>query len=281
VRITAAVPRAATPGGYWCVLTVDQLPDPLASDEGVDMRFAASVSTGIFLYLDPGPAGPRLFSRFLGMYQPGAWGAEAGDLYSEIWGFAEGFRWLGAEPADAAGVPGTRLRPALSLYVPVQQSGNRSTVVAGSDDLALGGFGLLGGEAATDGSWLARGELRQARFGLFAFDRQAAGSGSGLGTSGFLDLPLGLDLQGAWSRGGSGAAALSLNNLSLRVPLGRWGGLEAQSSGTQTLQARLRTNEVGFGTAGAAGAAGRAWAPPAAAARSGRAAHAEPARPPA
>jgi|SRR5579864_1495008 len=53
VRITATVPRAATPGGYWCVLTVDQLPDPLANDEGVDMRFAASVSTGIFLYLDP------------------------------------------------------------------------------------------------------------------------------------------------------------------------------------------------------------------------------------
>jgi len=211
------------------------------SVNGIGTRLAALATEG--------PAGPRLFSRFLGMYQPGAWGAEAGDLSSEIWGFAEGFRWLGAEPADAAGVPGTRVRPALSLYVPVQQSGNRSTVVAGSDDLALGGFGLLGGEAATDGSWLARGELRQARFGLFAFDRQAAGSGSGLGTSGFLDLPLGLDLQGAWSRGGSGAAALNLNNLSLRVPLGRWGGLEAQSSGTQTLQARLRTNEVGFGTA--------------------------------
>ena len=53
VRITAAIPRHVAPGGYWCVLTVDELPDPLANQSGVDMRFVASVSTGIFLYVEP------------------------------------------------------------------------------------------------------------------------------------------------------------------------------------------------------------------------------------
>lgn len=53
VRITAAIPRQVAPGGYWCVLTVDELPDPLADQSAIDMRFVASVSTGIFLYVEP------------------------------------------------------------------------------------------------------------------------------------------------------------------------------------------------------------------------------------
>ncbi len=54
IRVTAAVPRAAGPGGYWCVLTVDEVPDPLdASTQGVAVRFQASVSVGIFINLAP------------------------------------------------------------------------------------------------------------------------------------------------------------------------------------------------------------------------------------
>ena len=37
------------PGGYWCVLTVDELPDLLATTEGVGIRFMASVSIGVFV----------------------------------------------------------------------------------------------------------------------------------------------------------------------------------------------------------------------------------------
>jgi hypothetical protein len=54
VRVTTNVPAAAEPGGYWCVLTLDELPDPLAtSPDGVGLRVVASVSTGIFVYLNP------------------------------------------------------------------------------------------------------------------------------------------------------------------------------------------------------------------------------------
>lgn len=49
VRITLAVPPELPSGGYWCVLTVDEMPDPAAADQGVGVRFMASVSTGIFL----------------------------------------------------------------------------------------------------------------------------------------------------------------------------------------------------------------------------------------
>lgn len=52
IRITVNVPRELVPGGYWCALTVDQIPDPL-SGAGVGVHFVASVSTGIFIYVDP------------------------------------------------------------------------------------------------------------------------------------------------------------------------------------------------------------------------------------
>jgi hypothetical protein len=54
VRITVNVPRELAPGGYWCALTVDEVPDPIgASAAGVGVHFVASVSTGVFLYIDP------------------------------------------------------------------------------------------------------------------------------------------------------------------------------------------------------------------------------------
>jgi hypothetical protein len=50
-RLTVSVPSELAPGGYWCVLTVDELPDPLAPSEGVAVRFMASVSIGVFVYV--------------------------------------------------------------------------------------------------------------------------------------------------------------------------------------------------------------------------------------
>ncbi|HJR59996.1 MAG TPA: hypothetical protein VJ813_11375 [Vicinamibacterales bacterium] len=49
IRITVAVPTEMASGGYWCALTVDEIPDPQAAQSGVGVRFVASVSTGIFV----------------------------------------------------------------------------------------------------------------------------------------------------------------------------------------------------------------------------------------
>lgn len=54
VRLSIAVPGEAKPGGYWCVLTVDEVPDPLkVKPEGVAVNFLASVSVGVFVYVTP------------------------------------------------------------------------------------------------------------------------------------------------------------------------------------------------------------------------------------
>jgi hypothetical protein len=51
VRTTVNVPAEVLDGGFWCVLTVDEVPDPEARQAGVGVRFLASVSTGIFVYV--------------------------------------------------------------------------------------------------------------------------------------------------------------------------------------------------------------------------------------
>jgi hypothetical protein len=53
VRVTVNVPEELPGGGFWCALTLDEVPDPLSDDDGVNVRFVASVSTGVFVYVEP------------------------------------------------------------------------------------------------------------------------------------------------------------------------------------------------------------------------------------
>lgn len=54
-RLTVAIPSATQPGGYWCVLNVDQIPDPLevVPGDSVRLNFLASISVGIYVYIEP------------------------------------------------------------------------------------------------------------------------------------------------------------------------------------------------------------------------------------
>lgn len=49
VALAIRVPDEVRRGGYWCVLTVDEVPDPRKAPEGVGAVFSASISTGIFV----------------------------------------------------------------------------------------------------------------------------------------------------------------------------------------------------------------------------------------
>ncbi len=63
VRLTVTVPEVVKPGGYWCALSVDEVPDPLsATPEGVGVRFLASVSTGIYVNVNPVERGVDILS---------------------------------------------------------------------------------------------------------------------------------------------------------------------------------------------------------------------------
>jgi len=53
VRVSVSIPPDVQPGGYWSVLTVDEIRDPLTIEPGVGVQFLASVSVGIFVYISP------------------------------------------------------------------------------------------------------------------------------------------------------------------------------------------------------------------------------------
>lgn len=53
VRLSISIPKETRPGGYWCVLTMDETPDPIADAAGVEGRSAESATTGLFVNLDP------------------------------------------------------------------------------------------------------------------------------------------------------------------------------------------------------------------------------------
>src|SRR5205085_7695907 len=54
VKLTIAIPEGTKTGGYWCAFTVDEVPDPLKiNPEGVGVRFLASLSIGVFVYVGP------------------------------------------------------------------------------------------------------------------------------------------------------------------------------------------------------------------------------------
>ncbi|PKN59331.1 MAG: hypothetical protein CVU56_01315 [Deltaproteobacteria bacterium HGW-Deltaproteobacteria-14] len=53
VRLTVSVPRDVEPGGYWCAVTIDELPNPLEVARQTGISFVASFSTGVYVYISP------------------------------------------------------------------------------------------------------------------------------------------------------------------------------------------------------------------------------------
>ncbi|MGH9346009.1 MAG: hypothetical protein ACRD26_01970 [Vicinamibacterales bacterium] len=53
IRVTISVPADLPPGGYWCALTIDEVPNPRTTPPDVSVQFFASASTGVFVYVDP------------------------------------------------------------------------------------------------------------------------------------------------------------------------------------------------------------------------------------
>ena len=66
IRITVAVPVEIAAAGYWCALTIDEVPDPMAVQAGVGVRFVASVSTGIFVSVGPIERSARILDLEVG-----------------------------------------------------------------------------------------------------------------------------------------------------------------------------------------------------------------------
>jgi hypothetical protein len=209
------------------------------ADGGAELTASGALwgyETGLNALLTGGPEGLEIQSGHAMLTDPDrGWGAEGGDLFTEIWGFARGarFRWQRGE-GDRA------VWPALSVYLEDPRGGNEGTVLAYHEEARVGRFTLLEGELASDGSWVASGRVQRQRMSLFGYYRQDSGrfdaQGEGLAAS--FELPLGLSFQASLSRSGSGRQRLDGRTFSLRIPLRP--GLDAGVESTRTEGAATR-----------------------------------------
>jgi|GEM_PF-3759507 len=199
---------------------------------GLDSRFSGLVNQG--------SQGAQLTSGFVSVEQPHGFGLEAGDLFSEIWGTAQGVRLVGKEGEEGGS------RPSLSFLVPDGRNSLQKTVLAGREELRLGRSTGFIGEAASDGSWLLRARTRQQGFGLFAYGRETVGIGLGAGVSGSVSLPAGITAEAGWDSNGRGIDAIQGENLSLHVPLPRGADMSLEATSTRTERTRLIAEAVSF-----------------------------------
>jgi hypothetical protein len=220
------------------------------ADGGGDLTATGSVrgiDTALALLTTTGPQGFQIQNGHAALTDPGRGiGVEGGDLFSGIWGLTQGarFRWRRGD-----GEAGSW--PAVSVYEGDPTGGNPRTVVSYADEIGIGRWSLLGGELASDGSWLADGRVRRDRYSLYGYLRNASGpfgATRGAGLSGSAGLPWGMDLQGSWSRGDAAGLRLGERRLSLRVPL-RAADLTLTAESAGTGRARQRTGSVEGATA--------------------------------
>lgn len=189
------------------------------------------VETRMSGLLTSGPAGLELRSGRLALIRPELrLGAEAGELFSEIWGSAQGLRLLRER--------GDRSPRALSLYFPARGS----ALLAWRDGFLLGEGGALDGELASDGSWLLRSRWATDRHSLFAHLRSA--SGRSLGLSGSFELAPKWSLQAGYSESEEARLLVEGRLLALRAPLPGGGDLLLESSGTRTRSGRIRSDSL-------------------------------------
>lgn len=146
--------------------------------------------TRLDAFVTHGKEGLRFESGVLHVRGPGdTWSLQAGDLASEVWGRTRGARAVRT---------GERWTGSMSWYADARSVGNRRELLALRTEVhPLAGV-VLGGEATSDGSWIARGAWRGRPASLFAYHRDDAGGRErdGSGVSGFLRLPGDHSLRG-------------------------------------------------------------------------------------
>ncbi len=160
------------------------------------------------------------------------WGAEAGELYTEIWGTSKGLRYSWQGRGDRW--------PSFSIYF----NGNgHKPVVSYRDELSLGKLAGFGGEIASDGSVLLRSRFDDGKFGLFSYVRNTpARTGDGSGAFASINIGGGLSLYSSISRSNDSDGERLWRSISLRIPIRREMDLILERSTNGTSRGREGTD---------------------------------------
>jgi protocatechuate 3,4-dioxygenase beta subunit len=142
------------------------------------------------------------------------WGAEAGDLFSELWGLVPGLRY--------SRQMSERRWSSVSTYFKTRHSPNREMLLAYEEELKLPRQLSLGTEVTSDGSFLVKGRFRRGPLSLYAYRRaMREDSREGVGAFASWELGKGVSLYGGLAHSGRGLEAAEWRNVSVRFPLRR------------------------------------------------------------
>ena len=111
IRVTVSVPIELLSGGHWCALTVDEVLDPLAAPPGVGLRFLASVSVGIYVYIDPVHQAAQIRDVQVGAEQAALTVSNEGNAPLGVDGWFEFIRPGEQEPVAVVTIPRETLLP--------------------------------------------------------------------------------------------------------------------------------------------------------------------------
>lgn len=197
---------------------------------GVDAQF-----NGLLTY---GHKGLRPYnSHILLKDRERGWLGEGGGLYSDIYGLAYGVRYA------------RKCRhnhwPTLSLYVKSPGANLRKCVLACRDEVQVTKTLALGGEIASDASYLAKSRLLAGRLSLYGYNRRSSASeANGSGFFASYDIGKGIYLNAGMSSSESGTNSTSWRDISLRFPLTRQMGMTIDHTCNVADTSRNTTNAL-------------------------------------
>ena len=139
------------------------------------------------------------------------WGVEAGDIFSDLRGLAQGVRY--------SWNAGPNRWPSCSLYLNGSSSSSQGIALAYRDEFGRRDSGLFGGEVSTDGSMLLRGAYQKDRLGLYGYYRSVSSESEDKGAGLFFSYNLDrtISLYGGISKSRGDNSKYDWQNLSLRI----------------------------------------------------------------
>lgn len=169
--------------------------------------------------------------RFSVTSPDGRWTADAGDMSSDIWGWARGarFTWNG-NPKHA---------PTASLYAKTEPTGGFRNVIAVSDYFRLNRSLALGGELGSDGSAVVRPSFRFSRLSLSPYYRVTSDRGDSQGVYGSLRLAERVSLFGAYTKSLFEGDERVRLNAGVQVPLPRRASVRLERTKMESHYSRM------------------------------------------
>jgi hypothetical protein len=194
--------------GVGYVQNTDWAQDLVATGKyrGLDVDLGARLTMG---QLGVRPAYGRMVVANRGA---AGWQSEAGNLYSDLRGLANGVRYIWLERG--------RRQPYVSLYLKTPITGAAVTTLAYGDEVRFGSTFALGGEVAADASYFLKGRFRAGHFLAYGFSRSTTSTlASGSGAFASFELTKDWSVYGTFNRSGTGIDFVDYRSVGLRFPL--------------------------------------------------------------